>query len=93
MKVTTTNESIIETMYTTTESGVMVMKGDQAWGILYEDGRETISGWLDPVDARLYEARHVRLPTSVTYDDSPDFDELSTAKVVHVKRTTVLELI
>jgi len=75
------------------ESGVLVMKDGKAWGIVYEDGRETVYGWMAPADARLYEAKYVAIPTSVVRDDDPDFAELSTATVVRVKRVTTIELI
>ena len=74
------------------EKGVMVMKGDKAWGIVYEDGRETNYGWLDPEDFRasIHDPKYCKSPLDVTYKQSPYRKELSTASIIPVERRTTI---
>ena len=75
------------------ESGVMVMKNGKAWGETYADGHCTAYGWVDPEVAPIHDPKYCLKPTDVTYRDSPDRAELSTAQLVAVKRTTTVEVL
>ena len=75
------------------EHGVQVMKNGKAWGVVYSDGRETNFGWLDPEDAPIHSSEHCQHPTDVTWLGSPYVEELSTAEIVPVKRTTSVEFL
>ena len=75
------------------ERGVMVMKGDRAWGVTYEDGRSTSYGWMAPEDAPIHDPRYVKRPTDVTYPDSHHEPELASAQLVAVERTTTVQAI
>lgn len=74
------------------EKGVMVMKNGKAWGIEYDDGKATVYGWIDPVNALIRNPSFCLKPTDVTYKGSHYERELSTAKLVAVTRTTTLTL-
>ncbi len=76
-----------------TETGVMVMKGGKAWGVVYEDGHSTSHDWMDPESAPIRDPRFCKKPTDVTYAGSPDVAELSTARLVCVKRTTIVTIL
>ena len=75
------------------EEGVMVMKDGKAWGCLYEDGRSTEYGWMDPTEkkVRFSDGRFVTSPTDFTYPGSHYFNELKTGNIVRVKRTVIVE--
>lgn len=75
------------------ETGVMVMKNGKAWGIIYEDGRSTEYGWMEPESAPIYDPKWMKKPTDVTYRESHYIKELSTAKLVYVERRTEVTLI
>ena len=75
------------------ERGVMVMKNGKAWGIKYEDGRETMYGWMNPVDAPIYDPQFCKNPLDVTYKNSPHITELSTAQLVAVERETIVKIV
>ena len=75
------------------ESGVMVMKDGKAWGVTYQDGHSTDYGWVEPEVAPIHDPDYCRKPTDVTYRTSPYRAELSTAKLVKVKRTTTVDLV
>jgi hypothetical protein len=75
------------------ETGVMVMKDGKAWGRTYEDGQSTCDGWMDPESAEIHDPRFCLLPTDVTWQGSHYTKDLSTAKVVKVKRTTTVEVL
>lgn len=76
-----------------TETGVMVMKDGRAWGVTYKDGHSTQYGWMDPESAPIRNPKYCTEPTSATWDGSPYVEELKTGKVVHVRRTTVVEIL
>jgi hypothetical protein len=73
------------------ESGVMVMLGDRAWGIEYEDGHSTCYGWVDPCLAPIHDPRFCREPIAVTYPGSHDTEELKKGRIVSVRRVTSVE--
>lgn len=73
------------------ETGVMVMKDGKAWGAVYEDGRSTVYGWIEPERAPIHDPKFCKHPTSVTWQNSPYIKELKGATVVHVTRKTTVE--
>lgn len=77
------------------DTGVMVMKNELAWDETYADGHSTCYRWINPADSRakIYDPRYCKNSTDVTYIGSHYFDELSTAKLVLVRRTTTVEVI
>ena len=76
-----------------TETGVMIMKNGKAWGITYEDGHSTSYGWMDPESAPIHDPKYCKEPTAVTWKGSHHMKELETGKVVHVRRTTSVEIL
>jgi hypothetical protein len=76
-----------------TEAGVMVMKNGKAWGCVYEDGRSTSYGWMDPESAPIHDPQFCKKPTDVTYEGSRDTAELSTATLVKVLRMTTVVIV
>lgn len=78
--------------YVKVEQGVLVMKDGKAWGVTYEDGRETCYGWLEPAKAVLSDPRRVKKPTDLTYPGSRHVAELKTARVAKVTRTVIVQI-
>lgn len=74
------------------ETGVMVIKNGRGWGKTYEDGRSTSYWWMSLEDAPIHDPKLCKKPTDVTYKGSHYIEELSSAKVVHVTRTTTVEI-
>lgn len=74
------------------EEGVMVMKAGKAWGQTYADGHFTEYGWMAPEDAPIHDPQYCKKPTDVTWKDSHYTKELSTGKLVLVRRVTVVEI-
>jgi hypothetical protein len=72
------------------EKGVMVIKNGKAWAKTYSDGHSTEYGWVDTVDGEIHNPDTCKLPTDVTYKDSPYFDNLKTAKLCEVERTIIV---
>jgi len=70
------------------EHGVMVMKGDKAWGSKHADGHSEECGWIEPADAPIHDPQFCKCPTDVTWKGSPDTDELMTGTLVSVIRRT-----
>lgn len=70
------------------ETGIMVMKDGKAWGVAYQDGNSTSYGWVDPESACLYDPKFCKEPGDVTYACSPYIQELKTAQLVAVERST-----
>jgi len=75
------------------EKGVMVMKDGKAWGVVYQDGRETNYGWVQLEDAPIHDPRFCKRPEDVTYEGSHYTAELRTGKVVNVERRTTVEVV
>ncbi len=73
--------------------GVMVMKDGKAWGITYEDGHVRCYGWVEPVDAPIYNPQCCKQPTDVTWRGSPYTEELMTGKLVAVERRTEVTIL
>ena len=71
----------------------MVMKEGKAWGVNYSDGQCTSYGWISPVNAPIHNPRYCKRTTDVTHRRSGYTRELETAKLVKVKRTTIVEII
>lgn len=70
------------------ETGVMVMLGDKAWGVVYEDGHCTQWGWV-PIDkAPIHDPKFCKSVTDVTYANSPLIPVLRQGKLVRVERRT-----
>jgi len=81
--------------YEHTEEGLMVMKDGLAWGEIYDDGRSTTYGWMDPTMkavefATKDRAKYLQNPTNVR-GGRGHTRELSTSKIVKVKRTVIVE--
>ena len=76
-----------------TETGVMIMKNGKAWGITYEDGYSTSYGWMDAESAPIHDPKYCKVPTDVTWQGSHYTEELETGKLVHVRRTTTVEIL
>jgi len=76
-----------------TETGVIIVKDGKAWGKTHSDGNSTSYGWMNIESAKIYSQEFVTKPTDVTYRGSFDERELSTGKIVRVRRTTNVELI
>jgi len=72
--------------------GVMLMKGDKAWGVVYEDGHSTSYGWIIPEFAPIHDPEFCKRPEDVTYPGDRNLKEIKTGKLVHVKRTTTIQL-
>lgn len=67
------------------------MKDGKAWGVFYEDGHSTAYWWIAPEDATIYDPA-LKRPEDVTYEGSPQINELRTGKLVHVERRTEVVL-
>lgn len=74
------------------ERGVMVMKAGKAWGVVYEDGRHTVYGWMDPESAPIHDPEYCKKPTDVTWPGSHYTKELLTGELVAVERRTEVVL-
>ena len=70
----------------------ILISDGKAWGVTYQDGLSTAYGWVAPEAAPIHDPQFCRKPTDVTYSDSPYRAELSTAKLVKVKRTTTVDV-
>jgi hypothetical protein len=75
-----------------TQSGVMVMKDGLAWGITYQDGRETNYGWMAPEEAELSYPKRVKVPTDLLPYSTQYHEELLTGSVVKVTRTITVQV-
>lgn len=71
-----------------TETGVMVIKDGNAWGIAYNDGRSTSYWWVNIEDGEIKDPKYYKKPEDFTYKGSDYIDELSKGKVLLVERTT-----
>jgi len=76
-----------------TETGVMIMKNGKAWGITYGEGFFTHYGWVDPESAEIHNPKFCKKPTDVTWNSSHHTKELETGRLVHVRRTTTVEIL
>ena len=70
------------------EKGVMIIKGDKAWGIIYEYGQPTTYGWVAPRDAGIHDPQYCKKTTDATWEDSCYEYELATGELVLVERRT-----
>lgn len=75
------------------EEGVMVMKNGKAWGKTYFDGQVTEYGWTELEDASMRDPRFCTKTTDVVPMRSSHIDELRTATLVKVRRTTTIEIL
>jgi hypothetical protein len=75
------------------EVGVMIVKNNKAWGVVYEDGPSSGYGWVSPETGTLYDERSTIKPTDVTYQGSSYIKELKNAEVIKVVRRTQVEFI
>jgi hypothetical protein len=77
------------------KNGVMVMKDGLAWGVTYQDGRETNYGWMSPEEAELSDPKRVKVPTDLMPHSTQYHEELLTGTVVNVKytRTITVEIV
>ena len=74
------------------EEGVMVLKDGKAWGCTYADGRSTCYGWMEIESAPIHNPKYFKKPTDATFIGSHLEKELSKGEVVHVLRTTTVEI-
>lgn len=75
------------------ETGVMVMNSEgKAWGVTHEDGRSRSEGWMPAVLAPIHDPRYCKRPEDVTYSSDPNRKRIRKGKLVHVTRTTSLEV-
>ncbi len=74
------------------ETGVMVIRDGRAWGVLYEDARETNYGWVPIEDGMIKDPLYCKKPTDMTYRGGSVEAVLSTGKLVHVERRTEIIL-
>lgn len=84
------------TLYTYTETGKLIMRDGKAFGVIYEDGRETNYGWMDPAKAKLGVGLHLHKRAAEPPDPEdpryiPCAKELLEAEIVEVKRTIIME--
>ena len=79
--------------FTKTESGVVIMKGDLAWGVVWDDGqgRSPTYGWIDEVRRICVYPVGLTRPESVTWSGSSDVEELRKGTIVEVNKTTTIE--
>ena len=71
------------------------MKDGKAWGVSSEgfgQGETSSYGWIDVESAPIHDPKYCKKPTDVTYQRSHYIQELLTAKLVMVKRTTIVEV-
>ena len=69
------------------------MKDGKAWGRGENDGGSQSEGWMYPEYAEIHDPEFCKKPTDVTWQDSPYTEELKTAKLVHVERTTTVRYV
>jgi len=79
------------------ETGVMVIKDGRAWGKTYQDGRSTSYGWAPLEDAiianpELCKKSTDMKPIGMLSKACPYIYELFSGNLVHVKRTTTIEI-
>ena len=75
-----------------TERGVMLMKDLKAWGVVYEDGRSHEEGWVEPVNAEIYDPKYCKKPSDLTYKNSPYIAELNSGTFAYVERKTTVKI-
>ena len=66
------------------EEGLVVIKDGKGWNAK--------DGWVDLVDATLYDSEYISRPSDVTYITDPFAKELDNGKLVKVKRVTNIKL-
>lgn len=72
--------------YQSCRTGFMVMKGDSAWGKIYDNSY----GWVRPTDAEVF--RDLKSPEDATYQGDPNCRELRKGRVVRVRITKTVRL-
>lgn len=72
--------------YQSARTGFMVMKGDLAWGKIYDDSY----GWVPPGNAEVF--RDLKSPEDATYQGDPGCRELRKGRVVRVRITKTVRL-
>jgi len=74
--------------------GVLIMKGDLAWGIEYQDGHSKSYGWVEPSKGDIHNPEYCKVPKDATYANSPYIRELEKGRFVNVRKTitTTLEI-
>lgn len=74
------------------ETGVMVMKDGMAWGVKASAGGSTEYGWVAPEVATIHNPEFCESVTDVLWPNSHYTSELESAKLVSVKRTTIVDV-
>jgi len=74
------------------ETGVLIMKGEQAWGVTYKEGSLEAMGWMEPIDADMHDPKYCKKPTSATYSGSSYEKQLKMGVLVNAKRVTEITL-
>ena len=69
--------------------GVVAEYNGKYWGTQYEDGYGTSKDFGEFDKAEISDPKHCKKPTDLTYGYgyNPDFDKLSKARLVKVKKT------
>tara|TARA_R110000822_G_scaffold301108_1_gene424773 strand:- start:3952 stop:4218 length:267 start_codon:yes stop_codon:yes gene_type:complete len=80
-----------------TETGVMVIKDGKGWGKIYKKGNGISYGWVPLEDAIIANPELCKnstdiKPIGMLSKDGPYINELSLGELVHVKRTTTIEI-
>ncbi len=74
--------------------GVMIMYKGFGWGVVYEDGMETVYGWVNPIDAIIYNTAYVTKPTDILQEHTMHYKkDVQKGKVVLIKKETIVEVI
>lgn len=74
--------------------GVMIMYKGFGWGVVYEDGMETVYGWVNPIEAIIYNTAYVTKLTDILQEHTMHYKkEVQKGKIVLVKKVTSVEVI
>lgn len=81
------------------ETGIAILKDGKLWGNKYEDSHFTVNEYVDnPKKVKLCldnpeGGNFVKKPEDITHKNDPDIEKLNQGTVVHVRRTTIIEII
>ena len=74
--------------------GVMIMYKGFGWGVVYEDGMETVYGWVNPIEAIIYNTAYVTKLTDILQEHTMHYEkEVQKGKIVLVKKVTIVEVL
>jgi hypothetical protein len=72
------------------ERGVMLRKGDKAWGVIHEDYKACSYGWVSVENAPIHNPKYCNKPSDLTYTGDPNLEEMNTGKIVLIERVTTV---